>query len=177
MLVEDQSQISPSKHDGLNAAILQQPLTGGGEHGPLCSGRFARSRHGDIGVMDTIQVIAAWWDDLGGRDASVEARLHDGPSSQDPNPPEPALFDGRTHHRDHVDNRKRRHILEPVDTKMAGDRGDSDTAGACGNESVRQTLVYCDLRPRVVACEMSEKRRCVGMNDRQFERGLLARKG
>jgi len=66
--------------------------------------------------------------------------------------------------------------LNPSMQKWPAIEGDNHTAGACGNEPVRQTLVYGDLRRRVVLCEMSKKRRCVGMNDRQLERGLLARK-
>ena|SRR5262252_1908610 len=81
LLIEDQSQIGPSKHDGFDAPVVQKPLTDDSEYRPLRIGDHTRSGHSYIGVMDIIQVIVAWWDDLGRSNASKEARFHDCPSS------------------------------------------------------------------------------------------------
>src|SRR5262249_62329846 len=121
------------------------------------------------GLVNTIKIIGAGRNDLGGSNAAIEARFHDCSSSYDPNPLQPALFDGRTNDGNHVDNRKRRYVFESADTKMAGDRGHNDTAGTCGDEPVRQTLIYCNLRPGVVTCQMSKKGRRIGMNNSQLE--------
>ncbi len=172
--IERQCKIGSSKHDCLGAPLLEQLLTDSIEDQTLGLSHNTGRRHCNVGLVHVVQVLSAWRDDLGAGDASIESRRHNRASSEDSDPFEATLFDGPAHFGNHVDNGQWGYRLEGVDAKVSGNRSDNDAFGTRCKEAIREPHIDGDLRCGIIACEIAEKRRRVGMHNRQLQRRLLA---
>ena len=80
--IEGQCEIGPAKHDCLGAGRMEQPFADRVEDLALRLCHNAGRRHLNVSLVDSIQVLTTWRDDLRMRHASVEVGLHDGASSE-----------------------------------------------------------------------------------------------
>src|SRR5580693_8212054 len=126
--VEGQCKIGPAKHDCLGAGRMEQPFADRVEDLALRLCHNAGRRRLNVSLVDSIQVLTNWRDDLGVRHGSVETGLHDGASSEYANSSQAKLLDGPADFRNHVDHWQRRRGLEVGDAEVTGNGCDRDTS-------------------------------------------------
>jgi hypothetical protein len=128
----------------------------------------AGRRHLNVSLVDSIQVLTNWRDDLGVRHGSVETGLHDGASSEYANSSQAKLLDGPADFRNHVDHWQRRRGLEVGDAEVTGNGCDRDTSGASGRKALGEPHIDGNLSCCIVPREIAKERRRIGVDDRQI---------
>jgi len=146
VFVEGEGEVGSAEDDGLGPFFVEEFRDGGIEAGTLGRGN-----------------------DSGGGDAVVKARFHGGAGAENTEALEAAGGDGAANFRDDMEDGEGRVFFEGADAEMACDGGDDDAIGIGGGGVVRESGVDGDLGGDVIAAQVAEQSRGVGMDDGEVE--------
>ena len=175
--MEGKGKVSAAKHDGFGTEVLHQLPGSCVENRALFISDDTGGCHGDVSLVDLVEILSRRWDDFGRVDAAVEFRFHHSSRTEDGDAAEPPRCYGTADFRNHIYDVQWRNGFEFLNAEVSGDRRDHYTFRTCRNQPVCEAAVDSDLSRGVISGQIAKESGGIGMYDGQLQRDVLCGEG